>query len=352
MSPTYRADWRPQIERGRKPLYLAIADAIGDDVASGRLSTGARLPAQRDLAAALGIDLTTVTRAYREAHRRGLISARVGRGSFIAAASQSYGAVAGAPVDLTMNMPPLFEAPRLERRMWRSLADLETREGLALLLRYQDPGGAMPDRAAGAAWLRERLPGLGPERTLVAAGAQAALVATLGVLAHPGDAICAEALAYPGLRAAAAHLGVEVVGLEMDREGIVPGALAAACREVGPKALCCTPTLQNPTTATMSLARREEIVAIARRHHLPIVEDDAYGRLPATPEPALAALAPDLVWHIAGLAKVASPALRIAYVATPDERGAARTAQRLRATTGMASPITAALASDWIRTGV
>ena len=74
--------------------------------------------------------------------------------------------------------------------------------------------------------------------------------------------------------------------------------------------------------------------------------------MPEAPEPALAALAPELTWHIAGLAKLASPALRVAYVAAPDARAAAQVAARLRAGTGMASPITTALASRWIRGGV
>jgi DNA-binding transcriptional MocR family regulator len=237
MSQGSGPDWRPQVERGGKPLYQAIADAVADDLRSGRLAPGVRLPPQRRLAASLGVDLTTVTRAYNEAARRGLIVARVGQGSFVApqAAGQTYGAAAGAPVDLTMNMPPLFDDPGLVRRMWRAAGDLETGEGLPLLMRYQDPGGAQDDRAAGAAWLAERIPGLGAERTLVAAGAQAALVAALGALANPGDAICTEALAYPGLRAAAAHLGLALVGLELDAEGVVPEALAKACREIGPR---------------------------------------------------------------------------------------------------------------------
>jgi DNA-binding transcriptional MocR family regulator len=345
-------DWIPRIEGGGKPVYQAIADAIGDDLRSGRLAPGSRLPPQRQLAAALGVDLTTITRAYGEARRRGLISARVGQGSFVHArpALQPYGAPSGAPVDMTMNMPPPFDNAVLARRMWRGFAEAEARQGLGLLLRYQDPGGVAEDRAAAASWLADRIPGLDPARTLVAPGVQATLVSVIGALAHPGDAVCTEQLAYPGVRAAAAHLGLRLVGLEMDREGILPSAFARACREIGPKALCCTPTLQNPTTATMSLARRREIVALARRHRVAIVEDDAYGRLPEEAQPPLAALAPEITWHIAGLAKLASPALRIAYVAAPDAAAAAEVAGRLRAVAGMASPISAAVATRWIRT--
>jgi DNA-binding transcriptional MocR family regulator len=234
--------------------------------------------------------------------------------------------------------------------MWRAFAEAGERQGLDLLLRYQDPGGVAEDRAAAAAWLSDRIPGLDPARTLVSPGVQAALVSTIGALANPGDALCVEQLAYPGVRAAAAHLGLRLVGLEMDGEGVRPEAFLRACREIGPKALCCTATLQNPTTATMPLARRQEIVAIARRHRVAIVEDDAYGKLPEHPLPPLAALAPELTWHIAGLAKLASPALRLAYVAAPDEAAAVQVAGRLRAVAGMASPISAAVATRWFRT--
>lgn len=346
-------DWGERISASGKPLYLAIADVISDDVRSGALAPGARLPTQRALAAELGVDLTTVTRAYNEAQRRGLTGARVGRGSFIAAAPavRVYGTASGAPVDMSMNLPPPFADEALVRRMWRGLADLEAREGLPLLLRYQDPGGAAADREAGAAWLADRVPGADASRTLVASGAQAALVAVVGALANPGDTVACEALTYPGLRAAAAHLGVALLGLEMDGEGVTPEALARACRDTGPRAFVCTPTLQNPTTATLSLQRREALAAVARRYRLPIIEDDAYGKLPADPLPSLAALYPERTWHIAGLAKLVSPALRIAYVTAPDARNAEQVAARLRAT-GMASPITAALASRWIRTGV
>ncbi|HEX4096887.1 MAG TPA: GntR family transcriptional regulator, partial [Caulobacteraceae bacterium] len=141
--PVSDSDWTPRIEGGGKPVYRAIADAIGDDLRSGRLAPGSRLPPQRQLAAALGVDLTTITRAYGEARRRGLISARVGQGSFVHAspALQPYGAPSGAPVDMTMNMPPPFQDEALARRMWRTFAEVGERQGLDLLLRYQDPGG-------------------------------------------------------------------------------------------------------------------------------------------------------------------------------------------------------------------
>jgi DNA-binding transcriptional MocR family regulator len=346
--------WAAEVRKDARPVYAAIAEAIAAAVRDGRLAPGERLPPQRRLAEALGLDLTTITRAYAEARARRLVEARVGQGTFVAKgapAPASRGPASRGAADMSMNLPPLFDDPALARRMWAALATVERTQGLPLLLGYQEAGGAAADRAAGTRWLSARLPEVTQAQVLVAPGAQGALLAVTSLLAARGETVCAEALAYPGFRALTAHLGVRVEGLAMDAEGLLPDAFEAACRAHAPKALYCTPTLNNPTTATMSLERRRAVVAIARRHGVPIIEDDAYDRLPTDAPPPLAALAPDLTWHVGGLAKVMSPALRIAYLAAPDSRGAARAAAALRATVGMASPLTAALATRWIEEG-
>lgn len=341
-------DWRPRLDPAAGPLYLAIAEAIAGDLAAGRLAPGARLPPQRVLARSLGVDFTTVSRAYAEAARRGLVEGRVGQGTYVRGPGAP--ASSGGPVDLSMNLPPHFEDRELTGRMWREIGELQA-TGLDLLLRYQEAGGALDDRQAGALWLKDRLPGLDPERVTVCPGAQSALLAVIGTLAAPGETICAEALTYPGLKALAAQLRLTVIGLAMDAEGVLPEAFEAACRAHEVKALCCTPTLQNPTTATMSPGRREALVALARAYAVPIVEDDAYGLLPEQSPPPLAALAPELTFHIAGLAKHVAPALRIAYLVAPDSRSGARVRAAIRATAAMASPLTAAIASRWITGG-
>ncbi|HET6609781.1 MAG TPA: PLP-dependent aminotransferase family protein [Rhodopila sp.] len=235
--------------------------------------------------------------------------------------------------------------------MWGGIAELESTGGLDLLLRYQEPGGAPPDKAAGAVWLADRLPGLTAERVLVCPGTQGALLAVVGLLAAPGGVICCEALTYPGFKSLAAHLGIRLVAIAMDGEGLIPEALDEACREEAPKALYCTPTLHNPTTATMSLERRKAIVAVARRHGMPIIEDDAYGFLPKQAPPLLASLAPELVYYVAGLAKCVSPALRTAYLVPPNTRLVPRVAGAIRAVASISSPLTVAIATRWIQDG-
>ena len=343
--------WAAAIRKETRPVYAAIVDAIAAAVHDGRLAPGDRLPPQRLLAKGLGLNLTTVTHAYGEAAGRRLVEARVGQGTFVARGQPQRAPPSRGAADMSMNLPPLFDDPTLVRRMWAAVGTVERLGGLPLWLGYQEAGGTQADRATGTRWLREWLPEVVEDRVLVCPGVQGALLALTSLLARPGDTVCTEALAYPGFRALAAHLGLRIVGLAMDAEGLLPDAFDAACRAHAPKALYCTPTLNNPTTATMSLKRREAVVAVARRHGVVIVEDDAYGRLPADAAPPLAALAPELTWYVGGLAKVMSPALRIAYLAAPDARGAGRAAAALRATVGMASPLTAAIASRWIEDG-
>ena len=149
--------WMPTLGRDGGPVYLAIAEAVAADIASGRLQPGMRLPPQRALAEALGIDFTTVTRAYAEAGRRGLVEGRVGQGTYIRLRQKQAPPRAGRVVDISMNLPPHFEDAALAARMQAGIEDVAG-EGLDLLLAYQDPGGAQVDCAAGVQWLQPRLP--------------------------------------------------------------------------------------------------------------------------------------------------------------------------------------------------
>jgi DNA-binding transcriptional MocR family regulator len=347
-----RTAWAPKISKSDGPVYIAIADALAADILSGALAAGSQLPTQRSLAETLGIDFTTVSRAYAEARRRGLIEGRVGQGTFVR--RQNAALAPSMPlglVDMSMNLPPRVDDAGLAARMWSGIVELEASGGIDLLLRYQEPGGAAPDRAAGAHWLTNRLPGLTAERVLICPGTQGALLAVAGFLTTPGGVICCEALTYPGFRALAAHLGIRLVAIAMDGEGLIPEAFDEACRKEAPKALYCTPTHHNPTTATMSLERRKAIVAVARQHDVPIIEDDAYGFLPRHSPPPLASLAPELVHYIAGLAKCLSPALRTAYLVPPSTRLVPRLVGAIRAVASISSPLTVAIATRWIQNG-
>lgn len=346
------AEWLPDLSKSDKPRYLAIADAIAEDVRIGRLTTGMRLPPQRRLASRLGLDFTTIARGYVEAQKRGLVESTVGQGTFVKAMTPAVVLpMRRRPevADHTMNLPPEPTDPVLVDRMQAGLAEIS--RDLISLMRYQGFGGSEADKEAAASWLGRRAMVPSQERIFVTPGAHSALLGILSVLTRPGDTILSETLTYPGIRSLAAQMGLSIVGLPMNDEGIDPAALGKACVEHVPKALYLNPTLQNPTTLTVSERRRTEIAAVARRYGVPIIEDDAYGFIPRHSPAALAAIAPDITWHVAGLAKCLGAGLRVAYVVVPSPKAGWPFAAVMRAHTVMASPLSVALATRWIEDG-
>jgi len=352
-------DWHPDLSRSSSPRYMAIADLIEMDLRSGVLAVGDRLPPQRELARRLNVDFTTVARGYVEAQKRGLVGSHVGRGTFITGGQdrerRGLGSDAApdprraAVADFSMNLPPEPDEPELLERMREGMSGVAA--NLIPLLRYQSFGGSGMDKEAAAAWLSRR--GLAPshERIFVTPGAHPALLAIFGLLARPGDTVLSENVTYPGMRSIAAQLRLNLSGLPMDEEGILPDALADACERLKPKALYLNPTLQNPLTLTIPESRRHEIAAVARKYNLPIVEDDAYGFIPLHGPPPLAAIAPDLTWHIGGLAKCIGAGLRLAFVVAPDTKAIWPFVSAMRTNNVMASPLNLALATRWIEDG-
>ncbi|TMV68761.1 PLP-dependent aminotransferase family protein, partial [Thioclava sp. BHET1] len=247
--------WAPKLSASGKPRYIEIADQLDEDIRSGALQPGDRLPPQRRLAEVLGVDFTTVSRGYAEAQNRGLVESHVGRGTFVRGPAANAGAEPADPrrtaqVDLSMNLPPEPQDPELLARMQAGLAAVAG--NMVPLLRYQSSTGTEVDKEAASSWLslRGMVPSL--ERVAITPGAHATILAILTLLASPGDVILAEDVTYPGIRAITARLGLRLIGLQSDAEGILPGALEEAIAAHRPKALYLNPTLNNPTTRTMT----------------------------------------------------------------------------------------------------
>lgn len=343
--------WVPDIRGAAGPKYLSIQTALARDIEEGRLKPGDRLPPQRELAQALGVDLTTVTRAYAEARRLGLIDADGRRGSFVRDRTPSPPVAQAAPYDTGMNLPPLPLGSTLPERYLAGIQAILGSNAAVKRLQYQPSGGAPDDRRAGAKWLAERGIEASEDNVLVVSGGQTALHAIASSIFAPGDAVCTGRSVYPGWLAIARRMGLRLIPVESDEEGLLPAALDQACAQGVPRAVYIVPTNDNPTTATMGEARREAIVAVARQHGLAIVEDDAYGPLREDPIAPIAALAPERTWHVASFSKIVSPAMRVAYLRAPTLRDAWRLAADVHETTVMAPPLNIALASLWLTDG-
>ena len=305
--------WSPRLVSDGAPIYRAIADALEPDVESGILRDGARLPTHRELAAKLRVTPLTITRAYKEAARRGLIDSTVGRGTFVrttSAIDMAHSDV--AQLDLAKNIVSGNETIDIDPRLLSSLRNV-MRDA-----EYQPAEGSLRHRVAAAAWIGRSGLDVEAARVVITPGAQQAIVAILAALCQPGDVVLAEEWTYPRFRAIAGLLHLNLAPLELDEYGVVPQSFERSIRRSAPKAAYIVPTFQNPTGAVMPEKRRREIAAIARKHNLPIIEDDVYGfLLPDTITP-VAAFAPEIVSFVTSLSKSVTPSLRLGFAAVPE----------------------------------
>ena len=341
------APWLPRLAANKGPRFLQIADALQAAVADGSLTPGERLPPQRQLAAQLDVDLTTVTRAYDEARRRNLLEGRGARGTYVAAPKVELNAI----LDLSMNTPPPPDGVDFDDMLKQGLSQVMMRADNELLMTYHLGGGSDSYRKAGAKWLTPMFGPLDAGQIVVCPGAQAAIAALILAFTTPGDIILAEPSSYPGLRAAASQFGRRVIAVEADQHGMLPGMLEAACRQHQPALVYLNPTLQNPTAITMPERRRKELAGIAQRSNVRIVEDDPYWLLADAAPPPIATFAPQQVVYISTLSKCLTPGLRVAFVLLRDPHERELFLVALRSFALMAAPLTAALATQWILDG-
>lgn len=339
--------WLPRLAAHGGPRFLQIADALQAALVDGALKPGDRLPPQRQLAAQLDVDLTTITRAYDEARRRNLLEGRGARGTYVAAPKVELTSI----LDLSMNTPPPPHGVDFDDMLKQGLSQVLMRADSELLMTYHLGGGSDSDRQAGAKWLAPMLGHLDSRQLVVCPGAQAAIAALILALTAPGDIILAEPTSYPGLRAAATQFGRRIMAVEADQHGMVPEMLEEACRQHKPGLVYLNPTLQNPTAITIPERRRKELAGIAKRANVRIVEDDPYWLLADAPPPPIATFAPQQVYYISTLSKCLTPGLRVAFVLIRDPHERERFLVALRSFALMVAPLTAALATQWILDG-
>ncbi len=344
--------WTPVLDRS-KPIYLAIADAITHDVEGGTLPSGTRLPPQRDLAWRLGVTLGTITRAYKEAEGRGLLAGEVGRGSYIRKSNQaqplppSVHEQSGV-IDLSHAVPPpVVTATEFDDALKAVMRDARKLD----LLDYAPPEGFPQQRTMAVDWLKRSAIEANARDVLISSGAHAAVTMIVGALTAPGEKVMAEQTNYALLGNVFRNAHVLPMSLAMDHDGLLPDAFEKAARTGESRLLYIVPTLQNPTTHTMSRHRRDAIVAIARKFNVTILEDDIFRLLDGRAQaPTFYSLAPERTYHVTSLSKTLAPGLRLGIVATP--HGQDRILKsHARSTAARSAGLTGEIARYWIETG-
>jgi DNA-binding transcriptional MocR family regulator len=318
-----------------RPFYRRLVDLIDRGVSRGGLPAGFQLPPERDLARTLRVSRATVVAAYRELEARGLVRAYVGRGTFVCArpdpgsAPFSWrGKVSAAALqsddatvrDLVAHAadPSLtsFAAgtPALEcfptDALRRAIDAILTREP-AVALKLGPTEGQPRFRAA----IAERFGGQ-PENILVIAGAQQGLDLLARCLVDPGDAVIVDRPGYLGALGSFRCAGARLIGWDIQRADL--DELEELMLRYRPKLMYLTPTHQNPTSITLPIRARRELIELAERYRVPIIEDDTYRELSLStpPPPSLYQLDElnSVVIHLNSFAKMLAPGLRLGWI--------------------------------------
>ena len=271
-------------------MYAALVEALVADISTGKLRSGERLPTHRELARLIGASLGTVTRAYAEAERRGLIHSQVGNGTFVRdlTTPDAYSPMLeSGRMELGPSAAPIVQGDLGHLALAASLSQLGGRADLAALSGYQSHGGTVAQREAGVRWLEWAGVPASVEEVTVCSGAQHGTLMLLAALPTAAG-LLVEELTYPGLLSAAQLLRIPMHPVTMDADGLVPEALDRACRDSGARVLDCTPTHHNPTASVMPLARRKAIVEVCRAHGVTLIENGALAPLIADAPPPLA----------------------------------------------------------------
>ena len=334
----------------RAPISERIVNALVEDIQYGHLAHGDKLPTHRALAQHLRVSVKTVTRAYAEAEKRGIVTGLVGSGTFVA--EQKLNTFTWRQKDIKYDLftNKIMTEPH-HTIFRRALHNLMQVQDLEPILSYQPAGGLDKHRAAGARWAELRNVKVPPSEVVVCAGTQHAVYCALKIMTKQGDTVLTECLAYPGVHAAAKMLGLRLVGLPVDDEGLLPDDLEFYLNHRDrPAALICTPTIHNPTLATASDKRRRDLAAILIKYSLPFVEDDIFGHVLSKAPNPIYTHAPELGFYVCATSKSMVPGLRVSFMIGPQQYVRSLN-EAIYGTVFAAAALPVELASRWIMDG-
>lgn len=344
-------EWVPNIQTSDIPYYKQIAQAIEEDIQEGRLLHGAKMPPQRVIANYLGINHGTVTKAYKLCEEKGLLKGIIGKGTFV---SGSAGLSVDMLVDhddtniISLGMAlPLYEANDLIATMIKEvIGTMDYQIGL----KYCPAEGHLKHRYIAANWLRQHILPVEGEDLLITSGTQNALSVILVTLFNKGDRLIVDAYTYSGLITLAKYLGIILVPVPMNDDGMDLACLMTTLKRDDCKGIYLMPDCHNPTSIMMSDAKRRAIAEIIKTHKLLLIEDGTCSFLTRNHLKPVTAYVRDQGFYIHGTSKAISPAMRLSYLVAP-KAYQGQLINGLNNLTWMASPFTAEIMSLLQATG-
>lgn len=323
---------------GRTDLSGEIYRQIRRAVLDRRLRPGDSLPPGRELARTLAVSRATVTVAYERLAAEGFVTSRQGSGTFVSELAsmagrektgrRSAGALQPRPIWVAMNPPPTFEPARFDFRAglcdaslfphssWRRSVTWALRSGETTAGVYEHPAGHGDLRVAIARHIGiSRGIKASADDIIVTNGTQQALDVLARVLLAPGDGVAVEDPSYGAPVRLFKASGLRVVGIPVDRQGLTVDALPRGIRVV-----YVTPSHQFPLSVTMTLPRRQALLAWAERNNAAIIEDDydSEFRFRGRPlEPLQTLDAKGRVIYVGSFSKTMLPTLRLGFMVAP-----------------------------------
>lgn len=349
--------WPPKKGDLTRPAYRSLAKCVLRAIEAGDLTGGDRLPPQRELAYDLGLSVQTVSRAYEDLIRVGAVTGEVGRGTFVnGRQSDTRSPHFYLPVnqretliDLSA-LKPVCDQIHIDH-MRKALERLSVNLPADTVYSFRPTAASHYYREMAVRWL-ERCGVMPPrESILLTNGNTSAMTVALMTAAKHGEIVATEEIGHHTLKPLCSYLGLRLKGLAIDREGILPGSLDRLCATQSVKALYVMPSGLNPTATMMGARRREELVALCRKHDILIIESDAWGPIQPERLPPLATLAPERSFYFTSLTKCLMPGMRIGFLVAPEIlREAAK--NRHLVTNWTATSLMLDIAAHWIEDGI
>lgn len=311
----YFLSWIPDPSVLSRPKYLALANQLEKDIRSGRLAPGMQLPPQRELADYLGLNFTTVTRAYDLCKERDLIYGITGKGSFV---SSLPGTKTPFIKNNVIELGIVNGFDFIRRPVIEATENVLKKGYIDQLYSYSEPAGHIHQRAAGVRWMAEMDVITDIQHTAVFSGAQNAISASLLSLFLLGDKIATDYFTYSNLIGTAKMMHIPLVPVPGDSHGMLPSELEKICRKEKISGIFLMPNCANPTTITMPDERRDLIAEIIRKYRLILIEDDHDGILQNNRKHSLYSRLRDQTVYICGSTKNLCSGLRVTFAAFPE----------------------------------
>lgn len=316
----YPMSWKPDLNKITGPKYMALAKLLEEDIKSGVLKAGTKLPPQRELADFLDLNLSTISKAYKICGQKGLLCASVGNGTYVSSdveAEQVFLCGKERPHMIEMGAIVPFVTSNLKVKQYTE--NLMKKPDALNLFSYGGPEGTKRQREAGVLWLQKSGFSTDAAHIVPAAGGQNALMAALGALFENDDKIGTEPMTYPGAKTAAKLFGIHLLPVQSENHEMTEAGIRYAAQNENIKGLYVIPDYQNPTAHIMSLETRKMIARVAKEEQLLVIEDGINNLLEQNPMPPIASFAPEQVVYISSLSKTVSPGLRTAFIHVPDQ---------------------------------